>query len=454
MSVPSPDSRPVRVDRHKLLLLLAVVIIAATGAYHLSKALTAKSDVFYLTFLGFQWFEPEQAAAALARHEAAAPDQGAELERRRQSSRNYPVAALAAYGAHRLAPGQFVLPIAASLVIPFLLGLAIAAIGIALVPEISGAFALAAATMAFASFLPGPAPSDQLTHFGGVDNLLNLVVLAVSPGAAFSPLSLWPKCSLELIFIAALANRWSGRLGAGYALLMLTIPFHLTLGGLLVLGFAIMDLVLRPRALSPLVLLPALAVASVALFLGQWRVVADAGMLPLALLLVGALSVLAFVVMRRLAALRDAVPIAWCDTGALLIAALVATPAAMVLLSVSGTSGDYAAPQAAFGQLAARLIVLASTALIFAASFALARYLATRKAELATLGVVGVAALFTVYGAAGSWWWEGRFLPARMHDTAQRSQTEPLTEVYYQALCDLVASGGGETVPACKTKAW
>ncbi len=423
-----------QIFRLRPFLICAIVTAAAAGLFHLSTALTAKSDVFYIHFIGYSWFEPERAEHALGQHATAVPEQAQELRRRELSAKNYPVAAVAGYAAARLFAANLTVAIGVGLAIPLVIGIAVATGGLWRVPKMDAPFALAVSIAALTGFLPGPSGSDHLMSFGGLDNLLNLIVLAVDPGEALSPLSIWPKSTVVLIFMAVLANRWSGRLEAGYALLAATIAFHLTLGGLMLFGVAVMDLALRRGQVSSRWLGFAFALALAALALGQWRIVAEGE----ALLAVGvvALAVVTLVAQawqfgQPLGA-RELMPAV--DTGAIVLAAMVFTPAAMAFVAVTHTETSLSAPESVFVQLAARLIVVAVATAIFAASVKAMRFMRERNATQAALVAVGFVSLFTIYGAAGSWWWEIKSLPERMHDTGARSQSEPLTDVYYRAL--------------------
>ncbi|RMF09185.1 MAG: hypothetical protein D6763_08270 [Alphaproteobacteria bacterium] len=429
-----------------LFLFLAVLTVAASGAYFLSKGLTGSQDIYYTHFLGYQWFEPERAARALATVKAtaetnAAPEQDEEGNRRRLAAHNYPVLALTSRLATHLFPADLTPQIIFAQAAAFALGLAIAAAGLACAINMTPAFALAMGAMAILGFLPGPSPTDHLLIYGPVKNAINLIVLAISPGEAFSPLSFWPKSSLALILMAALANRWRGRIHTGYLLLLATMAFHITLGGIVFAGFVLLDLALRPKRLS-VWRIGLLATGAAMLFTsGQWRILSEdsqGGAIEITIAIAISAFALSLIANRILVSRLSAdVPVAASDTAAFVIAAIVFTPLAMSLYVASTQSATWGG-MAIFLQLAARLIVLATSVLWLFACTRGVSWLAERNAEGAALAGVTFMCAVTVYGAAGSWWWEARFIDARLHDPAARAATEPLAPVYYRALQELM----------------
>ncbi len=428
--------------RAPLFFLIAALIVAASGAYHLSRGLTGSQDIYYTQFLGYRWFEPARAEAALERAiEAQGETKAAvalELERRALSDRNYPAAALAGHLGARLFPGALTRQIVFTQSAAFLAGLLIAFLGLIRAPAMAAPFALAAGAMALLEFLPGPSPSDHLLYYGPLENLINLVVLAVSPGEAFSPLSFWPKSSLALILMAALANRWSGRIATGYVLVLATLLFHITLGGLLLAGFVLMDLALRPRAVPWGRLAPLFALAAAAFFLGQWRIFSASSGAGATLVLL-ALVLLAAVAVGRWRAPRAArFPLPAADTLAFVAAAVLLTLFAMWRYTAAAPDDPWAL-ESLYLQIAARLVVLAAAVVWLWLAVRAVAWLDGRGAGAAALALAAFACLATVYGAAGSWWWEIRFLDGRLNDPAARAATEPLAPLYYRALQTLTA---------------
>lgn len=430
--------------RFRILLIMALITISSAGAFYTSKALTAKSDIFYLHYLGYRWFEPDRAQSALESQAKAGVAQEQELLRRGQSAGNYPVSAITHYLGSKLFPNNLTLAIAFGLCAPFVAGLGIVAAGLWRLPETGAPVALGVAVMALVGFLPGPVPTDHLLYHEGIENLFNIVVLVVSPGEAFSPLSIWPKSILALILMVVMASRWSGRTGVGYLLAAATIPFHVTLGGLLLMGLVLMDRALHPSATPVWWSVCGATVALLSLMLSQWRIVAKGGIGLEAVAIIAAVLV-SLVFASRFRHLFDGTEkIVESDTIAFVLAAALLTPVAMLLIDWSDADTSLSSPVSIFGQLAARLIVLAITVLILALALRATNWLRQRNAEHAVTVVAGFACLLTAYGAAGSWWWESRFLPARMHDIAVRSEAEPLTAVYYQTLRDLTETEGAE----------
>lgn len=431
--------------RAALFLLLAALIVGASGAYHLSRGLTGSQDIYYVQYLGYRWFEPARATEALEKEiRASGEDQAAlslELERRELSARNYPAAAVMSYLGTRLFPGALTRQIAFAQGAAFLLGLLIALLGLARAPAMAAPFAIASGAMALLGFLPGPSPSDHLLYYGPLENALNLVVLAVNPGEAFSPLSFWPKSSLALILMAALANRWTGHIVTGYVLVLATLLFHITLGGLVLAGFVLMDLALRPRAIPWPRLAPVLVLGAAAFSLGQWRIFATSGAFALTLVLLALVALTGLGASRWLAPRVARFPVHVTDTLGFAAAALLLIPLAMALYLAASPDNPWAV-ESLYLQVAARLVVLAVTvAWLCLASRAMA-WIEARGAGLAAVPLVAFACLATVFGAAGSWWWEIRFLDSRLHDPTARATTEPLAPVYYRTLQTLMATGG------------
>ncbi len=424
--------------------LLAALIVAASGAYHLSRGLTGSQDIYYVQYLGYRWFEPARAEAALEKEvRALGQDQAAiarELDRRALSSRNYPLAAAMSYLGTRLFPDALARQIAFTQSAAFLAGLLIAFLGLARAPAMAAPFALASGAMALLGFLPGPSPSDHLLYYGPLENLINLVVLIVNPGEAFSPLSFWPKSSLALILMAALTNRWSGRIVAGYVLTLTTLLFHITLGGLLLLGFVLMDLSLRPRALPWPRIAPLLAIGAAAFSLGQWRIFSASSTFASTLVALVLAAIAGVIAGRWLAPRAARYPPHAVDALAFAAAAGLLTVFAMWRYMAAAPDDPWAA-EALYLQIAARLVVLATTAAWLCLAVRAVDWLEKRGAVAGALPLVAFACLATVYGATGSWWWEARFIDARLNDPAARAATEPLAPVYYRALQTLTATG-------------
>jgi len=433
--------------RNALFLLLAALIVGASGAYHLSRGLTGSQDIYYVQYLGYRWFEPMRATAALEQEvRASGATQAAlalELKRRELSARNYPAVAVMGYLGTRLFPGALTGQIAFAQSAAFLLGLAIAFLGLARAPAMAAPFAVATGAMALLGFLPGPSPTGHLLYHEGLENALNLIVLAVNPGEAFSPLSFWPKSSLALILMAALANRWSGRILTGYVLVLATLLFHITLGGLVLVGFVIMDLALRPRAVPWARLAPVLVLGAAAFSLGQWRIFAESGKFALTLALLALVAVAGVIASRWLAPRVARVPLHVADTVAFAAAALLLTLLAVALYLAAAPDTPWNI-DSLYLQIAARLIVLAVSVAWLCLGVRAVAWIEARGARLAVVPLVAFACLATVYGAAGSWWWEARFLDSRLHDPTARAATEPLAPIYYRALQALMTTKGRE----------
>jgi len=430
-------------DRLRGLFLLAITLITilSAGAYYLSQALTAKSDVFYLHYLGYRLFEPDRAEKALKESVSNAAGQEEELRRRELSSANYPLSSIGHYLGTVSFPGNLTLAVAVGLFAPFLAGVCIFALGCFRVPDMCPPAALAVAVMAMTGFLPGPGATDHLLFHDGLEKLLNLVVLVVSPGEAFSPLSIWPKSSVALIVLATMCCRWNGYLGTGYVLTLASMLFHLTLGGLLLLSFTVIDRVFRPERIPVAWSALAASASIAALAFGQWRIILH-GDFVLPVILVGILLLSAVLLLRYVDIGHRAASIMHLDIALFVFAASVMTATGMLLLATSGAETILSSPVSIFGQLAARLIVLSTTVLLLAMALHATQWLKKRHADAAVPAVALFACLLAIYGACGSWWWESRFIPARLHEIHERAQTEPLTAVYYQALLRLGATSG------------
>ncbi|MEQ9189158.1 MAG: hypothetical protein RLQ25_01375 [Alphaproteobacteria bacterium] len=421
---------------NRLLLILIPLTVIAAVLFFLSVGVTGKADIFYVHWLGYRLFEPSAAQAAIAAHADLAAGEAYEIVRREASATNYPVISLSSYFFAQLTGGLTQAVLAAHTA-AFLLGLAIAMVGFCRARSLVAPVALTVSVMALAALPVGPSPSDHLMiHPSPLHNLINLGVLVLSPGEAFSPLGFWPKSSLALVMLAALSLRWAGQARWAYVLLFTTMAFHISLGGLLLAAFLMMDLLMRPRQVDYRLIVP-MAVAGLLLFsLSQWRILADtnAGWFFAGVVTVGVVA--CRLASRWVAPRMGQIPVWKSDSFTAAIATIVLVPTAMVAYAISATDNPWG-PQSVYLQLAARMIVLAFSVVLLGLSCAAVNWLHARHAVWSVAPVVVTALIVVGYGAAGSWWWQARTLEGRMHPSVERQNADPVTAMYYNAVRDL-----------------
>lgn len=421
------------------IVLLALSALTSLSAvfYYLSIGLAPKADIVYTYWIGFRWFEPVRAVSTLMHFAEAIPGEAYDFERRELASFNYPILAITGRIGHAIFGTNIVAAIGAAQALASVLGLIIAFAAFSRALCLSGAISIAISAMAILSFLPSPHPTDHLLRYEAIENAVNLVVLAAAPGEAFSPLSFWPKSSLAMIMLGALALRWSGRMAHSYVALATTLLFHITLGTLILVSFVIMDLSLRPKTVPWRPVWPLLIAAALALgTAGQSEIFSHTGHLPWLIASLLAIAGGGWAASPLIAPLATRLDLVDADTLAFTFATLAAVPAAMLLYALA-YSGELWGPEASYLQVAARLLVLTVAVYSLFLGVRAQRWLEARKASEALLPIVLFASLATAYGAAGSWWWEGRTLYARMETLDERNLNEKTTQAYWLALREL-----------------
>jgi hypothetical protein len=207
--------------RHKILCTIAAAILLAAAAFHLTHAMAPKADLFWISLIGHEWFQPDTLETN------SAVDAG-ERGRRAVAAWNYPLLAVVSYSLAALP-----LPLIWSLGVCLAL---IACTAVAL--TIWGAlrepfFVVALAFFALLGFLPGPVPTDLLFRAGIVENLLNFLAIVGNSGEVFSPLAPWPRNIMLLLFMSACARSWAGR--SPWPLIASIALFHVA-GGIAAAG--------------------------------------------------------------------------------------------------------------------------------------------------------------------------------------------------------------------------
>jgi hypothetical protein len=209
------------------LFLGLVLLLLATGLFHVWFAIGPKADALWLHYIGYRWFEPERAMAAESAHRLSGAYEGLEMARREVVFRNYPVAAVTQYAFHRLS--HLPIAIGAGLLLQYLVAVFLFVLALARIRD-TIPLCLVLATVALTAVLPGPRPTDHLLLYSGFEAVANFIAVIVAPGEAFNPMSPWPKNIVLLLALAAFSLRWQGERRASYILCLCMVPFHVSFG--------------------------------------------------------------------------------------------------------------------------------------------------------------------------------------------------------------------------------
>lgn len=428
--------------RHGFIRTLMTLIALMGGVYQMSEGITGKADIYYVHWAAYQTFEPNRALSALRDALSAAPGHDAVYQSRKQSASNYLVLSATSYLGARFFPGELVRPIVFGHTAALLLAVVVFFLAMKRARGMTHAMGLVIAFYAVQGLLPGPVATDHLLLHGGLKNALNLFVLLLDPGEAFSIVSFWPKSIVLFLAGAVLCLRAEGRLHAGYVILLVAQFFHATLGLLLFAGFLVMDIALRRPQLSWRALLPMLLVSAAMSLRSQWQVFADTGHLGVAV--AGIVAVVAALAIAHpyLAPVFARFQTLTCDVMAIVAAAAIAVPASILIYLLSAPEQLWA-PVSLYLQVATRLFVFAAFATALWLGQRVVDWLRHRDALRAGGVLVVIACGFTAYAAVGGWWWQGKTLYDRLHNPAGHAQLEAYGLPYYLALKKLAAGGDG-----------
>jgi hypothetical protein len=369
----------------RLPIVLLIAIIFATGVYFGVRELEPKRDVLWLHFIGYQWFEPQRSTEALSGLTLSDPDDKLEVWRRDKMRWAYPLHAGSAYVGALVAARHRIMAIGVGLALPFLLGAGLFVAGAMRSREVEP-LTIAAACFALSALVPGPSPTDHLLYYdSSIKNVTNALVLLLTPGGAFSPLSIQPKDTILLFAMAAFALRRSGARWVAYGLLASGALWHVHLTVVLLGLLALWDLVL-------------------ARLMAKW----------------------------------------FQHDEALLFSALcVGVAAACALIYLLGRGDSLWGVESAWIQLSTRMLLLAEAIVVGYAGFRAWHWLQNRidpstlSALFRTVG--GFVAGVSVLAAVGMTWDRGRFASARISDPAVIESYGELAVYYDHALRQLTA---------------
>ncbi|WOI11812.1 hypothetical protein [Thalassospira lucentensis] len=186
-----------------------IILSISTVMFFLFVEIEPKTDSLWLHFISYQFFAPDRVKLLGLDQWQSGSYEALELLRREAMRFNYPMHIVSGWVGVLIAEGNRPLALGLGLGIPAVLGVIVAAI-YAIKAGVSEVLMVASAYFALTSLMPGPMATDHLLYYGDVRDFLNLGVLLLDPGPAFSPLSTQPKSTVLLLFMVALSVRWKG----------------------------------------------------------------------------------------------------------------------------------------------------------------------------------------------------------------------------------------------------
>lgn len=157
-------------------------------------------------------------------------------------------------------------------------------------------------------FQQTPVPPSRLVNWP--NTLTTGLYFWLSPGAPFSPFSVFPRCLCAMLALAAFAIRWSGRPGAAYWVVLLVSGVHQSTALVLLFALICCDIVIRPREFSRVSVILAICV-NVLIFLLRERMLAILGFSSSGLMLAGAISLGLVAVLTMWRPVRSAARAGW-----------------------------------------------------------------------------------------------------------------------------------------------
>lgn len=207
-----------------LAILLAITLF--TGMFYWVRELEPKADVLWLHFIGYEWFQPARSRQAIDGLTLSESDDKLEAWRRTGMRWTYPMHAVSGQFGARFGRSSRTIAFGVGMAVPFLIGWMIFGLAARRSGEVEP-LAILACIYGLTALVPGPSPTDHLLYYdSALKNIVNLFVVLLTPGGAFSPLSVQPKSTLLLFAIAAFALRRQGHRSLAYALVASGILWH------------------------------------------------------------------------------------------------------------------------------------------------------------------------------------------------------------------------------------
>ena len=355
-----------------------LVLSISTVLFFLFVEIEPKTDSLWLHFISYQFFAPDRVKSLGLDQWQSGSYEALELLRREAMRFNYPMHIVSGWVGVLIAEGNRPLALGLGLGLPAVIGVLVAAV-YAFKAGVSEVLMVASAYFALTSLMPGPMATDHLLYYGDVRDLLNLGVLLLDPGPAFSPLSTQPKSTVLLLFMVALAVRWKGNNRLALVICLSGGLWHITytiVVGALMIALIVSDrFIFKSREYSCDALLFSVICISSAIFCAVVYVVFRGDMI-------------------------------W---------------------------GEFSL----FIQLTTRTLLLAEVTLVMLAAHAVVLWLVEKLGadrKLIYCSVSGVLMFVSLYSAVGQGWERARFFEERFSNSTYVAQYGTLAEYYSRAL--------------------